>query len=117
MLEISIGTHQVYRCVNRGEGKDLTEGKQQIAAHDQGEEKPLTRRRLADLATAIASTGASIKQVSHERAFGEADVSKVQVLCQIEVRGPDHCEEVFHALRASDIEVVARGGLRNIAAI
>ena len=72
---------------------------------------------LADLATAIASTGASIKQVSHERAFGEADVSKVQVLCQIEVRGPDHCEEVFHALRASDIEVVARGGLRNIAAI
>ncbi len=72
---------------------------------------------LADLATAIASTGASIKQVSHERAFGEADVSKVQVLCQIEVRGPDHCEEVFHALRARDIEVVARGGLRNIAAI
>ncbi len=72
---------------------------------------------LADLATAIASTGASIKQVSHERAFGEADVSKVQVLCQIEVRGPDHCEEVFVALRARDIEIVARGGLRNIAAI
>ncbi len=72
---------------------------------------------LADLATAIASTGASIKQVSHERAFGEADVSKVQVLCQIEVRGSDHCEEVFQALRAREIEVVARGGLRDIAAI
>ncbi len=71
---------------------------------------------LADLATAIASTGASIKQVSHERAFGEADVSKVQVLCQIEVRGPAHSDEVFEALRAREIEVVARGGLREIAA-
>lgn len=71
---------------------------------------------LADLATGIASTGASIKQVSHERAFGEADVSKVQVLCQIEVRGPSHAEEVFQALRARDIEIVARGGLREIAA-
>jgi hypothetical protein len=58
MLEISIGTHQVYRCVNRGEGKDLTEGKQQIAAHDQGEEKPLTPRRLADLATDMRCSGA-----------------------------------------------------------
>ncbi|MSR68816.1 MAG: pyridoxal-phosphate dependent enzyme [Phycisphaerales bacterium] len=70
---------------------------------------------LADLATAIASTGASIKQVSHERAFGEADVSKVQVLCQIEVRGVAHSEEIFAALRAREIEVVARGGLREIA--
>ena len=71
---------------------------------------------LADLATAIASTGASIKQVSHERAFGEADVSKVQVLCQLEVRGPSHSDEVFEALRAREIEVVAQGGLRAIAA-
>ncbi|MSR44874.1 MAG: pyridoxal-phosphate dependent enzyme [Phycisphaerales bacterium] len=70
---------------------------------------------LADLATGIASTGASIKQVSHERAFGEADVSKVQVLCQVEVRGLEHAEEVFQALRERDIEVVARGGLREIA--
>ncbi len=72
---------------------------------------------LADLALGIASTGASIKQVSHERAFGEADVSKVQVLCQVEVRGPDHCEEVFRALREREIEVVARGGLRDIATL
>jgi len=72
---------------------------------------------LADLASAIASTGASIKQVSHERAFGEVDVSKVQVLCQIEVRGPQHAEEVFQALRATDIEVLARGKLHEIAAI
>lgn len=70
---------------------------------------------LVDFATAVASTGASIKQVSHERAFGEADVSKVQVLCQMEVRCREHSEEVFAALREKGIEVVSRGSLRNIA--
>lgn len=70
---------------------------------------------LAELASAIASTGASVKQVSHERAFGEDDVSRVQVLCQIEVRGPDHTEEVFAALRGRGIDVLARGSLRQIA--
>jgi threonine dehydratase len=70
---------------------------------------------LADLAAAIASTGASIKQVSHERAFGEADISKVQVLCQAEVRDTEHTAELYAALRARDIEVIARGGLREMA--
>jgi threonine dehydratase len=70
---------------------------------------------LVDFATAVASTGASIKQVSHERAFGEADVSRVQVLCQMEVRGPEHTDEVFAALRERGIEVVSRGSLRSIA--
>jgi threonine dehydratase len=70
---------------------------------------------LAELASAIASAGASVKQVSHERAFGDDDVSRVQVLCQIEVRGPDHAEEVFSALRSRGIEVLARGSLRQIA--
>jgi threonine dehydratase len=70
---------------------------------------------LAELASAIASAGASVKQVSHERAFGDDDVSRVQVLCQIEVRGPDHTEEVLSALRSRGIEVLARGSLRQIA--
>ena len=69
---------------------------------------------LADLASAIASVGASVKQVSHERAFGDADVSKVQVLCQVEVRGPEHASDLYAALRANDIDVLARGGLKEI---
>src|SRR5207244_9468747 len=36
---------------------------------------------LADLAAQIASTGASIKQVVHDRAFASPDVSAVNVLC------------------------------------
>lgn len=70
---------------------------------------------LAELAAAIASTGASIKQVAHERAFGDADISKVQVLCQVEVRGEEHWTDLVRALRSRDIEVLARGGLREIA--
>jgi threonine dehydratase len=71
---------------------------------------------LADIAAAIASTGASVKQISHERAFGDADVSKVQVLCQVEVRGTDHADHLFGVLRERGITVLARGTLREIAA-
>lgn len=63
---------------------------------------------LAELASAIASCGASIKQVEHERAFGSADVSRVQVLCTIETRDAAHIEEVQRALRERGIEIVAR---------
>ncbi len=63
---------------------------------------------LADLASAIASCGASIKQVEHERAFGSADVSRVQVLCTIETRDAAHIEEVQRTLREHGIEIIAR---------
>src|SRR5262249_29211139 len=39
---------------------------------------------LADLARQIASAGASIKQVVHDRAFASSDVSAVNVLCTVE---------------------------------
>jgi threonine dehydratase len=45
---------------------------------------------LADLTTQIASTGASIKQVLHDRAFAGSDVSAVHVLCTIETRNREH---------------------------
>jgi hypothetical protein len=46
--------------------------------------------------------------VSHERAFGGPDISKVQVLCQVEVRGPEHAEQVYAALRDCGITVLER---------
>jgi threonine dehydratase len=63
---------------------------------------------LAELATTLANAGASVKQVSHERAFGGPDISKVQVLCQVEVRGPEHAEQVYAALRDCGITVLER---------
>lgn len=63
---------------------------------------------LAELATAIAASGASVKQVSHERAFGGPDVSTVQVLCTVEVRDRAHTEELHECLRQRGIRVIDR---------
>ena len=60
---------------------------------------------LADLAKEIAATGASIKQVVHERAFGSADLSTVNVLCTIETRNADHVAEVRDHLKSRAIQI------------
>jgi threonine dehydratase len=59
---------------------------------------------LADLAKQIASTGASIKQVMHERAFASSDVSTVNVLCTVETRNRQHLAELRAQLKAHGVE-------------
>ena len=54
---------------------------------------------LADLATQIASAGASVKQVVHDRAFAGSDVSAVHVLCTVETRNHEHLAEVRARLK------------------
>ena len=49
---------------------------------------------LADLTAQIASAGASIKQVVHDRAFAGSDVSAVHVLCTVETRNRQHLDEL-----------------------
>jgi threonine dehydratase len=60
---------------------------------------------LAELASTIASTGASVQQIDHERAFGEADVSRVTVRCRVEVRDGTHLETLKSALKSKGIRV------------
>jgi threonine dehydratase len=62
---------------------------------------------LADLSMQIASTGASIKQVVHDRAFASSDVSAVNVLCTVETRNREHLAELrvhlhSHGVRTYD---------------
>jgi threonine dehydratase len=59
---------------------------------------------LADLAKEIAATGASIKQVVHERAFGSADVSTVNVLCTVETRNHQHVAELRAHLNSRGVQ-------------
>jgi threonine dehydratase len=59
---------------------------------------------LADLATQIASTGASIKQVVHDRAFASSDVSAVNVLCTVETRNHAHLAELRAKLKTHGVE-------------
>lgn len=54
---------------------------------------------LADLTAHIASTGASIKQVVHDRAFAGSDVSAVHVLCTVETRNHQHLSELRARLK------------------
>jgi threonine dehydratase len=59
---------------------------------------------LADLAKQIAATGASIKEVVHERAFASSDVSTVSVLCTVETRNHEHFAQLCAHLKAHGVE-------------
>jgi threonine dehydratase len=61
---------------------------------------------LADLARVIAETGASIKDVSHDRAFAGADVSAVNATCTVETRDRRHIRELYRALEKHGIRMV-----------
>ncbi len=59
---------------------------------------------LAHLTKPIAATGASIKEVHHDRNFGPPDISRVYVSCVLETRDFDHIAEIEAALRADAFE-------------
>ena len=59
---------------------------------------------LADLSSLIAATGASIKQVVHDRAFASSDISAVRVLCTVETRDRAHLSDLRAYLRKNGIE-------------
>ncbi len=59
---------------------------------------------LADLAAQIASTGASITQVVHDRAFASPDISAVNVLCTVETRNHQHLAELRALLKSRGVK-------------
>jgi threonine dehydratase len=60
---------------------------------------------LAELAGQIASTGASVKQIVHDRAFASPDVSAVNVLCTVETRNHQHLAELRALLKSRGVEI------------
>lgn len=54
---------------------------------------------LAELCRVIASSGASINQVTHDRAFSGPDVSETHVVCTVETRDRKHIASLHRALR------------------
>jgi threonine dehydratase len=60
---------------------------------------------LADLAAQIASTGVSVKQILHDRAFASPDVSVVNVLCTVETRNHQHLDELRALLKSRGVEI------------
>jgi threonine dehydratase len=62
---------------------------------------------LARLTAVIASTGASIKEVVHDRAFSGPDLSAVRVVCVVETTGHEHVKQLHAALDDAGIRIVA----------
>ena len=62
---------------------------------------------LARLAEVIASAGASIKEIVHDRAFSGPDLSAVRVVCDVETTGHAHVRELHAALAAAGMQVVS----------
>ena len=54
---------------------------------------------LAALARVIAENGASVRDISHDRAFSGPDVSAVNVVCTLETRDHEHVKRLSAALR------------------
>ncbi len=54
---------------------------------------------LAALLALLAGLGANVLEVSHERLAPRLRVDEVEVVLQVETRGPEHCEHVKAALR------------------
>jgi threonine dehydratase len=64
---------------------------------------------LAVLSRQVAATGASIKQIVHERAFATSDLSTVNVLCTVETRNHEHFAQVRAHLKAHGVETYEAG--------
>ena len=60
---------------------------------------------LARLTATIAETGASIHELTHDRAFSGPRVSEVRVICVVETTGPEHVQQLHDALRAAGFAV------------
>ena len=61
---------------------------------------------LARLAELIASTGASIQEIVHDRAFSGPEITLAHVLCTVETADRQHVESLYRLLQDEGIEVV-----------
>ncbi len=61
---------------------------------------------LATLLHELAGLGANVLDVWHERVTPRLQVGEVEVLLQVETRGPEHCEEIITELRRSGYTLI-----------
>jgi threonine dehydratase len=61
---------------------------------------------LAELCRVIAASGASVKDIAHDRAFSGADVSAVNAICTVETRDRAHIAQLHHALKRHGFPII-----------
>lgn len=67
---------------------------------------------LARLAALIAGTGASVKDITHDRIFSGPDVSRVRATCVVETADEEHVGRLLRAIRDAGIEIVSASPAR-----
>jgi threonine dehydratase len=60
---------------------------------------------IAQLTAALAETGASIKEIFHERAWVDTDMYVVHVKCVIELRGHDHWYDMAEHMASKGFDI------------
>jgi len=63
---------------------------------------------LAEFCRLVALSGASIREIVHERAFAKVHVSSVEVYCVLETRNHGHVKEVFDLLSSHGVQFMVR---------
>jgi threonine dehydratase len=63
---------------------------------------------LAELCRVIAAAGASIKDISHDRAFSGPDMSAVHAICTVETKDPEHIRALHRSLRKHGFQDIRR---------
>jgi threonine dehydratase len=69
---------------------------------------------LAEFTKIIADAGASIKDITHDRAFSGPDAFAVNILTVVETRDEGHIYQLHEALREHDIPFQAHTGNENL---
>ncbi|MGH7214823.1 MAG: threonine ammonia-lyase [Tepidisphaeraceae bacterium] len=62
---------------------------------------------LARLTNLVASTGASVKEVNHDREFAPADVALVSISFILETRDFEHIKEIHRVLKEAGVNVAS----------
>ncbi|HVX42032.1 MAG TPA: threonine ammonia-lyase [Gemmatimonadaceae bacterium] len=60
---------------------------------------------LARLTALVAEAGANVLQIAHRRAFADISVRDVDIMMQLETRGPEHVREIVSALEGHGFRV------------
>ena len=70
---------------------------------------------LNALTEIVARVGASVHDITHDRAFATSDLASVDVRCTIETSGPDHIQELLAALESEGFVIrIEHGRQRTI---
>lgn len=62
---------------------------------------------LANLTDLIASAGASVREISHDRAFSGPDVTLVRVSCVVETTDARHVEVLLENIRKAGVQILS----------